>query len=37
MLLRVATPDDTEPLAQFTGRVFGRNNTIDTLLEFGKY
>lgn len=31
LVLRFATPDDAEPLAQFTGRVFGRDNTIDTL------
>jgi hypothetical protein len=29
LVLRFATPNDTEPLAQFTGRVFGRDNQID--------
>ncbi len=41
LVLRNATPDDTEPLAQFTGRVFGRDRidelavmyTRDTLRE----
>ena len=27
LVLRLATPDDTEALAQFSGRVFGRDNT----------
>lgn len=31
LVLRVATLDDTEPLAEFTGRVFGRDNVIDEL------
>lgn len=29
LVLRFATSNDTEPLAEFTGRVFGRDNQID--------
>jgi hypothetical protein len=31
LVLRVATPDDREPLAEFTGRIFGRDNQRDEL------
>jgi ribosomal protein S18 acetylase RimI-like enzyme len=36
LILRTAMPDDTEPLAQFCGRVFGRDHFDEIAAEFSR-